>query len=302
MKKILLSAFVLCMALFVSCSKDSDSAANSGGGSSTLKRLHETYQDETCYQMEWNEETQVWDTTDHHIGEPSLTSTWNWNGNNLTSISNGDWLAINFYYNDANLVTKIVSRTTDAQQEYDTTYFYYNNNNQINRINRSRWNRYSSAYEFSQWEVSYSGDKPTRISCLHLDGTDMRPYSTLTWTGDNVTKRQVFSDENSMYSESNYTYDNHISPQYGFNCMTAYSFIIGGTYMPLEEFHHTYVPTGFCSKGNELTREDGEYTYTYRYTYDGDYPISYSFEDIKVWSGVIVKHYYPNRLQYVYLN
>ena len=299
------------MAFFMSCSKNSDSAASSGGNNgggngggtnSELKRLHELYQDETNYRLEWNEETQVWDTTDHHIGEPSLTSTWNWNGNNLTSISNGDWLAVNFYYNDANLVTKIVSRTTDAQQEYDTTYFYYNSNNQINRIDRSRWNRYISAYEFSQWEVSYSGDKPTRISCLHLDGTDMRPYSTLTWTGDNMTKRQVFSDENSMFSESTYTYDNHISPQYGFNCMNAYSFVIGGTYMPLEGLHNTYVPTGFCSKGNELTREDGEYTYTYRYTYDGDLPIARSSEDIKVWSGVIVKHYYPNSLQYVYLN
>lgn len=301
MKKILLSAFVLCMALFVSCSKDSDSAANSGGGSSTLKRLHETYQDETYYRMEWNEETQVWDTTYHYIGQPSLTSTLNWNGNNLTSISNGDWLAVNFYYNDANLVTKIVSRTTDGHQESDTTYFYYNSNNQINKIDRYRWNKYRGVYEFSQWEVSYSGDKPTRISCLHLDGTDIRPYSTPTWTGDNVTKRQVFSDDNSIFSESIYTYDNHISPQYGFNCMTAYTFI-GGTYMPLDEIHDTRVPTGFCSKGNVLTREDEEYTYIYKYTYDGNFPISYSSEDIKVWSEVIVKHYYPNRVQYVYLN
>lgn len=301
MKKLLLSTLVLCMAFFASCSKDSDSASNSGGGS-TLKRLHKYYQDETEYRMEWNEETQVWDTTDHHIGHPSLTSTWNWNGNNLTSISNGDWLAVDFYYNDANLVTKIVSRTTDAQQEYDTTYFYYNSSNKINKVDRYRWNRYINAYEFSQWEVSYSGDKPTRISCLHLDGTDMRPYSTLTWTGDNVTKRQVFFSENSMMSEVIYTYDDHISPQYGFNCMNACSFIIGGTYMPLEEVHDTRVPTGFCSKGNELTKEDGEYTYTYRYTYDGDLPIARSSEDIKVWSGVIVKHYYPNSLQYVYLN
>lgn len=300
MKKLLLSTLVLCMAFFASCSKDSDSASNSGGGS-TLKRLHESYQDETYYRMEWNEETQVWDTTYHYIGEPFLTSTWNWNGNNLTSISGGDWLAVNFYYNDANLVTKIVSRTTDGHQESDTTYFYYNSNNQINKIDRYRWNEDISAYEFSQWEVSYSGDKPTRISCLHLDGTEMRPYSTLTWTGDNVTKRQVFYDENSMMSEKIYTYDNHISPQYGFNCMTAYSLIFG-SYMPFEGIHNTIVPTGFCSKGNELTREDGEYTYTYRYTYDGDYPIARSSEDIKVWSGVIVKHYYPNSLQYVYLN
>ncbi len=301
MKKLLLSTLVLCMAFFASCSKDSDSAANSGGGSSTLKRIHETYQDETYYQMEWNEETQVWDTTYHYIGHPSLTSTWNWNGNNLTSISGGDYLAVNFYYNDANLVTKIVSRTTDGHQESDTTYFYYNSNNQINKIDRYRWNKYRGVYEFSQWEVSYSGDKPTRISCLHLDGTEMRPYSTLTWTGDNVTKRQLFYDENSMMSEKIYTYDNHISPQYGFNCITAYTFI-GGTYMPLDEIHDTRVPTGFCSKGNVLTREDEEYTYTYKYTYDGDLPIARSSEDITVWSGVIVKHYYPNSLQYVYLN
>ena len=161
MKKLLLSAFVLCMALCVSCSKNSDSAASSGdsggGGGSTLKRVHELYQKEGILRLEWNEDSQTWDTTKFEEYDLGLTRVFNWDNDKLTSITNKNNIPIMaLIYNSNGFVSSVIDK-----MDNDTSFLTYNNNNQIIRCDN-----HSGDGSVSGWEISYSIDIPCFIEFL----------------------------------------------------------------------------------------------------------------------------------------
>ena len=281
MKKLLLSALVLGMALFMSCSKKSDSAASSGdsGGPVSLKRLHETYQKEHVLFVEWNEETQTWDTTEYQSANYYLTTTYNWDGDKLISWGNGDWAYCNLYYNNSGLVSKIVKRTNSGHEEADTVYLYYNEKNQIIKFDRYeyKWDvgPGTGDWEFTTWDITYSNDKP--VMATSSNNLKMQ----LTWTGDNITEIQYFMD-NEMFDKYTYTYDNSINPTYGFNCWDALGCGGGKNYGGMINY------ASFSSKNNVLHQESldipewhihGE-IYDYTYKYNGNYPIEREYSKL----------------------
>lgn len=305
MKKLLLSALALCMALCVSCKKDSDSAASSGGNNgggngggtnSELKRLHEIYQKEDSSWLTWNNETQTWDTVSNHVGHFSLTQTVNWNGDKIISFGDNNF---NLEYNNDGLVSKIVHKL-GSNGEADTAYFYYNGDNQIIKMDRYEYIDFppnEPFYEFTTWDITYSNGKP--INATSSNGLSMQA----TWTGDNITELQYIENSRVICRET-FTYDNCYNFNYGFKCMEAISMAGGKSFGGFTRY------TSFVSKNNVINYQStydeswsnilSDENIDYHYTYSGNYPIERVHQDYSETETHISTVTYTTK--YVYLN
>ena len=116
MKKFILSALVVCMALCVSCSKDSDSNNSNGGGNggdtTVGKKISEIDQSEDDYDYVSYDNGLTWTQIGHYETDNQLKERWHWYNDKITSIdyyNSGQYsYTYDFSYNSNGLVTQIV--------------------------------------------------------------------------------------------------------------------------------------------------------------------------------------------------
>ena len=318
MKKLLLFTFVICMALFTSCTDDSSSGGGGGGGGqTTLKKISEKYYGYTtkCYRS--YDYGQTWTLEDVWSNDMSLSQVWNWDENKISSIDYYDnyygtsqcYSTDRFYYNNNGLVSKIVY--TYQGEESESVEFTYNGN-QLKVIKYYYHNQLESANE-----ITYTNNKPSRVTCTYMSSDSLSkhnnqfmknmynlntqdlvscrdlPYTVLTWSGNNLTKWQNYRDGVS-YSYATYTYDNKNNPYYGGNSVTTY--VVAWD----DEFK--------LSENNvltELENYDGDIeTSTYSYNYFDDFPMQVfkQTEDVYHYDDYWTKYVKNYEYSYVFLD
>ena len=297
MKKLLLSALALCMALFVSCSKNSDSAASSGdsGGGVTSKRIYEIYKGWKTTTYCLNDDGQTWDLVSEHEYPYELDHIYHWDGNKIIAMddySNGVLGKVRtFEYNDAGLVSKTTYNNS-------STIFSYNSNSQINKLEFYRINYDGEEILTTVQEIIYNGDKPVRINSIDYDYNskdDDSSYAIITWTGDNITKWDSY--RNNKHSYSILTYDNKHNNYFGGNALTAHAWISSRAYLSVNNL----------ISGRSFDDDNvNTYTATYTYEYDSDnFPVEKycRIEEIGVGQyGKLRKYVDEKHYTYTYLN
>lgn len=261
MKKILLSTLVLGMALFMSCSKNSDSAANSGdngGGGSIInpgKRIYENYEGYDSYVYISHDDGETWEETSHYVKALELHKVYHWEGKKLMSFDyyrndgQGSSSTV-FEYNDAGLVTRKIW----AWDESEVENFYYNDNSQMIKFDHYKYFNGNVSHYRAQ-DVFWSNNKIDRIR--EADNNNAN-YTKYYWTNENLTKYEGY-DHNSNYlgSYTEIRYDNKNNPHYCGMSMTPYAY---------------YGSLGYISKNNVLSQRiynsDGDLTRTVTYTYE----------------------------------
>lgn len=292
MKKFFLSTLVICMALFVSCSKDSSSSSSGDGDGTTTtvgKKINRIYRSIDYQSWYSTDQGQTWIDNGHEYVDNELRESWNWDGDKITSI--------NYYYN-GEISDRDVFSYNNSGQVTNISYYYENNlegefvltyNGQL--VSEFKYYEENNILE-AAYEVIYSNNKPSRINCTYatddyknmskhgkeilyklfnIDINDMTPkdgvlpYTLITWTGNNMT-RIVNCYENTEYSTHTYTYDSFGNPYHGGNALMALGF---------------YESNGL-SQNNVVTAlheyNDGETeSYTYFYNYYDNYPMEKSY-------------------------
>ncbi len=313
MRKIYFSVLALCMAILVSCSKDSNSSSNGGGGGNTTvgKKISEIYEAHSYIEEESTDYGQTWSQTYSYSYDSELDEAWNWNGDKITSIDyyyeSEIYGSDVFTYDSGGNVSKITYSNSDYSDYIKFTY----SGSKI-----SKFEIYEDAILDEAWELSYSGNKIIRINCIYLDDTkakisdrrksflknfhyaensgtslqkDGLPYMTLTWTGNNITQiREVWPDEE--YTAT-YSYDSKQNPYYGGNVLTA-KVIWNAGITKLSQNNVTYVSN---SEG---------YTYNYSYNYYDNYPMQETYSHVYTgtyYDGTMYRATYTYRYDYTYL-
>lgn len=275
MKKILIYAFAICIALSTSCSKDNPSPS-SGGGQTTSKRIDEIYKNFICKYYLSYDEGQTWTLIDSINEGIRPKADWHWENDQITSVDYydyGDGITgtDTFFYNDEGLVSKLVYTSEESGMEIaEFTY----DNNIISHIDYY----YQDALDTS-YDLTYSNGKLVRVTCTFMaDGRntprhfkslptkdDELPFVELTWTGNNVTKVETFLN-NGSDGYAIYTYDNNNNPYYGSSIITAY--ILGWDDPHRLSQNNVFTTTYYIGNYTE--------TYTYSYDYLNNYPLQVS--------------------------
>ena len=257
MKKLLLSTLVICMALFVSCKKDSTSTSG-GGGTTANKRISQIYVNGDIRLYVSSDEGNTWELLDSLLIN-ELYESYNWDNDKIVSIDYNDAnYRFVFNYNSSGMVSNINYCYDDI--EFEKCVFSYNGS-LINEINAYSSYEYSndSLVLYATCNIEYSNGKPVRLSYTLYDDmysnnkTDkgLRKYQknrhnsifdlyhngitskdgespyrvVLTWDGKNITK--IESVSGNEHNVETFTYDNHRNPFCGGNSLTAFALSYG---------------------------------------------------------------------------
>ena len=301
MKKLFVYSLAICTALFVSCSKDSSSSDNNGGGNQiTGKRISEIYYSNVEQSYFSNDNGQTWSYVGSTSTDNNLVRVWHWEHDKLTSVDYyyQDHLdgTDKLNYNNEGLVSEIVYYV-DGEESESVEFSY--NGTAISKIKYFDHGTLESSYD-----VSYENDKPIRITCTYMSEnktmskhgksfmenmfkTDeisskdgILPYTELAWIDNNMTKMYVFDSDLEYFVT--YTYDNKNNPYYGRNSSTALMLAWGSSYQ--------------LSQNNALSETYNVYgdlyTVDYTYNYSDNYPTDYKYpyENIYEYSVYLFKY------------
>lgn len=312
MKKLFVYSLAICTALFVSCSKDSSSSDNNGGGNQiTGKRISEIYYSNVEQSYFSNDNGQTWSYVGSTSTDNNLVRVWHWEHDKLTSVDYyyQDHLdgIDKLNYNNEGLVSEIVYYV-DGEESESVEFSY--NGAAISQIKYFDHGTLESSYD-----VSYENDKPIRITCTYMSEnktmskhgksfmenmfkTDeisskdgILPYTELAWIDNNMTKMYVFDSDLEYFVT--YTYDNKNNPYYGRNSSTALMLAWGSSYQ--------------LSQNNALSETYNVYgdlyTVDYTYNYSDNYPTDYKYpyENIYEYSVYLFKYTGETTYSYSYL-
>ena len=251
MKKWLIPALFVCVALLSSCGEDPVTPIPTPSSSS--KKISEIYYEFERHDYISNDNGQTWNEYDSEYRDKELRERWTWDGDKLSSIENYsqfiyDDLSLNFTYENG-LVSEI---TAPAINEKMVCYY---DNNKISRIEFVSEDKLSEV-----WELVYSGNKIIRINKV-----DLPEYFTITWNGNNISMIKCFESDVCII-EMSYTYDNKNNPYHGSDALLALAIIKADFAL---------------MSSNNMTSEritdlfpilnTGDY-YTYTYQYNNNYP------------------------------
>lgn len=275
MKKLLLSVLTLCLALCVSCKKDS----NNGGGvtptiTKTLDKVYCTY----INQRYISYDNVNWELTDEEEYDHVLYSEYIYDGEKLSEfinyynngiISQRDTLT----YSENGLITNITEYDALSVDNCELIY-----DNEV--LTKVDW--YSNGVMSGYLEFFYTDNKLTKAVYNSLSPAYEYVYE-LTWAGDNIIQTKgIIGDWQYV---TTYEYDDKINPYIENSALQALSIV--------------YTEFSALSKNNVISRSTNlEENDTYSYQYDGDYPSEkeYCYEDVfefdNVWYKTITNYHY----------
>lgn len=286
MKKLLISALFVCVALLSSCGEDPVTPIPTPSSSS--KKISEIYYEFERHDYISNDNGQTWNEYNSEYQDKELRERWNWDGDKLYSIENYsqfiyDDLSLNFTYENG-MVSEITAPAIDEKM------VCYYDNDKISRIEFVSEDKLSEV-----WELVYSGNKIIRINKV-----DLPEYFTITWNGNNISMIKCFESDVCII-EMSYTYDNKNNPYHGSDALLALAIIKADFAL---------------MSSNNMTSEritdlfpilnTGDY-YTYTYQYNNNYPtlktqieevILPHFDPVEYLSKIVTeKRYYINYLE-----
>ena len=301
MKKILLYAFAICIALCFSCKKDD----NGGSVTPTIKKvLKDTYGD-YIYATYISEDQENWELFVEGEIDNVLIRDYIYDGDKLIvmkQISFNDtygWTD-SISYSEDGTVTQIIEYFWELG--YDSDCYKYDlvyDNGLITRINCY----YEGDYLGSYYDYYYTDNKLSKVVYTDVD-YDKAPkhhrdkkfnhrndiYCTeINWTGDNVT--QIKEVGEGWEHIATYDYDNKNNPYIENDAFVAYSYI-SLDFVSLSKNNVTFYSTNF------------DYNVMYSYEYKDNYPSEeeFCYEYIYEYNGRWYKnnetfHYYLNYKQ-----
>ena len=279
MKKILISTMALCLALCVSCKKDSD---NGGSVSPTIKKtlskLYLTY----SYKSYISFDNINWELDDHEEYDHVLNTEYIYNGDKLSEtikyFNNGD---INtrdtITYSENGLITNITEYNTLSEDNWVLSY----DNGLLTKADQ-----YSNGLMTSSFDYSYTDNRLTKV--IYTSSDYVYTYE-ITWTGDNVTQTKgIIGDWEYI---TTYNYDDKINPYKEIPAFETLSIV--------------FTDFAALSKNNVISRSTNMLENTsFTYQYDGDYPseTEFSIEDSfnygYMWfKSITTYHHYLTYLQ-----
>lgn len=299
MKKILLSALALCIALCVSCKKDNN---NGGNVSPTVtKVLKDTYGDYK-YAAYISEDLENWELVDEEEIDNALIRDYIYDGDKLIVMNQN-------YFNDSYGWTDSISYSEDGlvtqiidyywEQGYDIHRYKYDlvyDNGLITKI----YCYFEDDYLGSYYDCFYTDNKLSKVVCTYIE-SDKAPkhhrdkkfnhrdkiYCTeITWTGDNVT--QIKETGEGWEYIATYDYDNKNNPYIENDAFVAYSYI-SFDFESLSKNNVTHYSSNFD--------ENVMYSYEYKdnYPYEEEFCYEYIYEYDSTWTKINeTYHYYLN--------
>lgn len=298
MKKILLYAFAICIALCFSCKKDD----NGGSVSPTIKKvLKDTYGD-YIYATYISEDQENWELFVEGEIDNVLIRDYIYDGDKLIvmkQISFNDtygWTD-SISYSEDGAVTQIIEYFWELG--YDSDCYKYDlvyDNGLITKINCY----YEGDYLGSYYDYFYTDNKLSKVVYTDVD-YDKAPkhhrdkkfnhrndiYCTeINWTGDNVT--QIKEVGEGWEHIATYDYDNKNNPYIENDAFVAYSYI-SLDFVSLSKNNVTFYSTNF------------DYNVMYSYEYKDNYPSEeeFCYEYIYEYNG---RWYKNNETYHYYLN
>ena len=298
MKKILLYAFAICIALCFSCKKDD----NGGSVSPTIKKvLKDTYGD-YIYATYISEDQENWELFVEGEIDNVLIRDYIYDGDKLIvmkQISFNDtygWTD-SISYSEDGTVTQIIEYFWELG--YDSDCYKYDlvyDNGLITKINCY----YEGDYLGSYYDYFYTDNKLSKVVYTDVD-YDKAPkhhrdkkfnhrndiYCTeINWTGDNVT--QIKDVGEGWEHIATYDYDNKNNPYIENDAFVAYSYI-SLDFVSLSKNNVTFYSTNF------------DYNVMYSYEYKDNYPSEeeFCYEYIYEYNG---RWYKNNETYHYYLN
>ncbi len=228
MKKLLYITFAIFMTLFASCSQDSGSSGNGGGGNVTGKKISSIYYDYTYYGELSSDYGQTWEVSNNYH-ESYKDSDWTWDNNKLMQITkynenNNVRRTIRFEYNN-NQITRFIEESDETFTIVDLIY----SANRIVKINCTNngiqgpiwsliYNASGKLYRMTldYWPMKDVLPQETGLSKLltrkHGNTKEGDEYIELEWSGDNVRKITYHEDNDIDYET--YLYDSYNNPYY----------------------------------------------------------------------------------------
>ena len=299
MKKVLLSALALCIALCVSCKKDNN---NGGNVSPTIKKaLKDTYGDYK-YATYISEDQENWELVVEGEIDNVLTNDYIYDGDKLIAIQQNSFTGTygwtdSISYSEDGFVTQIIDYYWNEFGTNLCQYDFVYDNGLISKVNCYYEGDYLGAY----YDYYYTDNKLSKVVYTHID-YDKAPKHhryekfnhrdntycvELTWTGDNVTQSKE-SGEGWEYVET-YDYDNKNNPYIENDALVAYSYICFD-FAGLSKNNVTLLSTNF---DNNVT-----YSYEYKGNYPSEEEICYEYiyeEPVGTWNkNNETYHYYLN--------
>ena len=267
MKKILLSALALCMALCVSCNKDN----NGGNVSPTVTKFIKDISGDYRYVVYFSEDQENWEIIDEGEIDDVMTNEYIYDGDKLIAIKQNSFTGTygwtdSISYSEDGIVTQIIDYYLDQYETYRCKFGFVYDNGLITRINCYNEDDSLIAY----YDYYYTDNKLSKVVNTYVE-YDKAPkhhrnkkfnhrddtYCTeIAWTGDNVT--QIKETGEGWEFIATYKYDNKNNPYIENDAMVAYSYL--------------YYDYEYLSKNNVTLISTDNETITYSYEYKDDYP------------------------------
>lgn len=271
-----------------------DNGGGNGGDDEDMRKIKRIYRSDGMFEEIWSWNNDKLHTIDYYFGgDYDGTSTYSYNSNGqLTRIDCN--IYGNYYYYECeyknNKLSKILGHRDDSEEEYTFKY----NGSKISEIE-------ATYFEYDKKAKSHSKEKyinplklllPERV-CQSLNKRRSRSSSfvsydeiteiiKLRWDGDNISELELMCNgyDEEYFQEQEvcvYKYDNKINPFY--NHLEIYDGVYSYFYENISKNNIKYkqytVIDSWSEDGVTWESDTWEGDYSYEYTYDGEYPISY---------------------------
>lgn len=309
MKKLLLSALVICMAMFVSCKKNSDDN-NPGSGGSTqtvVKRIAKIHYDYTYKSWYSEDYGATWNTSSSNH-ESYKRESWEWDGNLIKKIKyydSDEFVSYidEFSYNSYNLVSEIKETDYDKDDDVYSIMFSYVDK-KLSKI------EFYEDIQGPKYNITCDSDgRITKIKCvympedwksagrhhfqfikdakkIHGEGDEM----TLKWEDDNLIELTEFDAEDFETNTVRFIYDDTNNPYNGCNSLICEVLFNESLYL--------------LSKNNctRIKYDDGDIEKIKFNCYD-NYPLemSFDYEYQSDYSSYMWKYISTHKYSYTYM-
>ena len=294
---VVLCVSILLPLLFTACQRESEEEQNQEqvqeGVYNPQKKIDRIFSNWRLIRQVFSQETNSWETVEQVDGPLASSEIWQWNGDELESITyyedGVEYGRADFSYHNNRIHS--ISVTDDLVAWRNLTYYYSYDGDKLSSIQS-----FQESTMVEDFQIIHTGNKITKIiyyeNFLYTKNLPSHPiainptidriltslktkYKTkgiifqgvinLEWDGNNISRASVAEDMDDESWVVEYTYDTKTNPYYGM----------------LFWYGHDGYRDMFTSQNNVLTEkctylesEGVAWSDEYSYTYNGDWPIS----------------------------